>query len=53
MLLFRVSLQPLHIAALSYGSAYPKQWGEKDRPVDFYDLKGKLEELIYPLTGPF
>jgi phenylalanyl-tRNA synthetase beta chain len=45
--------QPLHIAALSYGSAFPKQWGEKDRLVDFYDLKGKLEELIFPLKARF
>ncbi len=28
------------------GSAYPKQWGELKRDVDFYDIKGIVESLF-------
>lgn len=45
--------QPVHIAALAYGTASPVQWGEKSRPVDFYDMKGVLEALAYPLKLRF
>ena len=45
--------QPLHIAALSYGTSAPQQWGVASRQVDFYDLKGVLEEMIAPLTARF
>ena len=34
--------QPLHLAALVYGSARPAQWGEKARNFDFFDLKLSL-----------
>ncbi|MGH8712369.1 MAG: phenylalanine--tRNA ligase subunit beta, partial [Casimicrobiaceae bacterium] len=38
-------LQPLTIGGLAYGSALPEQWGERPRPVDFFDVKGDLEAL--------
>jgi phenylalanyl-tRNA synthetase beta chain len=41
-------LQPLKIAAIAYGSAYPEQWGTPGRNVDFHDVKGDLESLFAP-----
>lgn len=38
--------QPMHFAAASWGLAYPEQWGEKSRQVDFFDLKNDLENLL-------
>lgn len=40
--------QTLTVAALAAGSAYPEQWGERSRQVDFYDVKGDLEALFAP-----
>lgn len=40
--------QPLRIAALAAGTVVPEQWGEKERLVDFYDVKGDLEALFAP-----
>jgi phenylalanyl-tRNA synthetase beta chain len=40
--------QPMHVGALAYGSAEPAQWGAKERPVDFFDIKGDLEALVAP-----
>lgn len=40
--------QPLRVAALAAGTVVPEQWGEKDRLVDFYDVKGDLEALFAP-----
>jgi phenylalanyl-tRNA synthetase beta chain len=42
--------QPLHVAGLAYGPAAMLQWGEKERPVDFYDVKGDVEALFAPRT---
>ncbi|MDO5070542.1 MAG: phenylalanine--tRNA ligase subunit beta [Neisseria zoodegmatis] len=39
-------IQNERIGGLVYGSALPEQWGEKSRPVDFYDIKGDVEELL-------
>jgi phenylalanyl-tRNA synthetase beta chain len=41
--------QPVHVAALAYGSADALQWGAKERAVDFHDAKGDLEALVAPL----
>lgn len=41
--------QPRRIAALAYGPALPEQWGEGKRPVDFFDVKGDIEALAWPL----
>lgn len=45
--------QPVHLAALAYGPAFPQQWGVKARLVDFYDMKGVLENLLAPATARF
>ena len=41
--------QPMRLSALAYGSVHQEQWGEKSRPVDFYDLRADLEALLFPL----
>ena len=38
--------QPLRIAGIAYGPAYPEQWGAAERGVDFYDVKGDIESLF-------
>ncbi len=45
--------QPLHVAALAYGPADGLQWGEKERWVDFFDIKGDLQALLAPHTLAF
>lgn len=40
--------QPVRIAALAAGGVVPEQWGERERQVDFYDVKGDLEALFAP-----
>lgn len=45
--------QPEHLAALAYGDAASLQWGEKARRVDFFDLKGDLEAIAFPLKLSF
>ncbi len=34
------------LGGLSYGNAAPTQWGIEARPVDYYDIKGDLEQLF-------
>jgi len=43
-------LQTPKLGMVVTGSAYPEQWGEEDRPVDFYDMKGDVSTLL-SLTG--
>ncbi len=45
--------QPMRVAALAYGPAEALQWGHKERPVDFYDIKGDLEALMVPRRPVF
>jgi phenylalanyl-tRNA synthetase beta chain len=45
--------QPRRLAALAAGSAFPEQWGESARPVDFFDIKGDLEALFAPRVLTF
>ncbi len=45
--------QPVRLAGLAYGPAHPEQWGETARLVDFYDLKGDLEALLWPARAEF
>jgi phenylalanyl-tRNA synthetase beta chain len=47
--------QPTRIAALAYGPALEEQWGiaDKDRAVDFFDVKGDLVALLSPLRATF
>jgi phenylalanyl-tRNA synthetase beta chain len=41
--------QPTVLGALAYGSAQDEQWGVTTRNVDFFDVKGDLEQLAFPL----
>ena len=45
--------QPARLAALAWGSAQALQWGEQDRPVDFFDVKGDIEALLAPRQARF
>jgi phenylalanyl-tRNA synthetase beta chain len=45
--------QPMRIAALAAGPADGVQWGAKERPVDFFDIKGDVEALLAPARATF
>lgn len=45
--------QPLRIAGLTFGSYLPEQWGEAQRPADFFDIKGDVEQLLAPRQAMF
>ncbi|MFG6449041.1 phenylalanine--tRNA ligase subunit beta [Roseateles sp. BYS180W] len=45
--------QPLRLAGLAWGGAEQLQWGQRERAVDFYDVKGDLEALFAPRTLRF
>jgi phenylalanyl-tRNA synthetase beta chain len=45
--------QPLRISGLAYGPSVELQWGQDDRPVDFFDVKGDVETLLAPLNPCF
>jgi phenylalanyl-tRNA synthetase beta chain len=45
--------QPLRVAAAAFGPALEPQWGEAERPVDFFDAKGDLEMLLAPRRARF
>ena len=45
--------QPLRLAGLAYGAPDSLQWGNPDRPVDFYDVKGDVEALLAPQKAVF
>jgi len=45
--------QAMRLSALSYGTVLPEQWGDKAREVDFFDLKGDLEALLWPEVARF
>ena len=38
--------QPLRLGGLAFGPEVPLQWGEAERAVDFFDVKGDLETLF-------
>ena len=38
--------QPMRVAGLMHGNAYAEQWNEVRRELDFYDVKGVLENLF-------
>ena len=40
--------QPQRLGGLAYGAVLPEQWGERNRMVDFFDVKGDLEALVAP-----
>ncbi|HEU4622730.1 MAG TPA: phenylalanine--tRNA ligase subunit beta [Burkholderiaceae bacterium] len=39
--------QPMRIAALASGAAWPDQWGMPSRPIDFFDVKADVEALCW------
>ncbi len=47
--------QEKYFSGLVTGTLQPEQWGEKTRPVDFYDLKSDVEALLSTImaTGNF
>ena len=45
--------QPMRIAGLACGPADVLQWGRKEQAIDFFDVKGDVEALLYPLKAEF
>ncbi|KQV48816.1 phenylalanine--tRNA ligase subunit beta [Pelomonas sp. Root1217] len=45
--------QPLRLGGLAWGPADQQQWSQRDRAVDFFDVKGDLEALFAPQTLSF
>ena len=45
--------QPQRVAGLAYGAVAPTQWGQRERHVDFFDLKGDLQSLLAPVQARF
>lgn len=42
--------QPLHVGFAAHGEALEEQWGEAGRDIDFFDLKGDLQNLLAPVA---
>jgi phenylalanyl-tRNA synthetase beta chain len=45
--------QPLRVAGLAWGPVDPLQWGQPERAVDFFDVKGDVEQLLAPRAVTF
>ncbi|MDY0748028.1 phenylalanine--tRNA ligase subunit beta [Paucibacter sp. R3-3] len=45
--------QPMRVSGLAYGPADQSQWSQRDRTIDFFDVKGDLEALFAPLKPEF
>jgi phenylalanyl-tRNA synthetase beta chain len=45
--------QPLRLGGLAWGPADQSQWSQRDRAVDFFDVKGDLEALFAPRALAF
>ncbi len=45
--------QTMRVAGLAYGPADATQWAQKDRAVDFFDVKGDIEALLSPQVATF
>jgi phenylalanyl-tRNA synthetase beta chain len=45
--------QPMRVAGLAYGPRAALHWGQSDKAVDFFDIKGDLEALLAPLQATF
>ena len=45
--------KPLRLGGLAWGPADQQQWSQRDRAVDFFDVKGDLEALFAPQTLTF
>jgi phenylalanyl-tRNA synthetase beta chain len=45
--------QPMMAGGIAYGPAKGEQWGVQTRAVDFFDVKGDVESLLWPLQARF
>lgn len=45
--------QPMRVGGIAYGPAAEEQWGVPARAVDFFDVKGDVESLLWPLQARF
>ncbi len=45
--------QPMRVAGAACGPFAPLQWGQSDRDVDFFDLKGDVEAILSPAVAVF
>src|SRR6201994_1524048 len=45
--------QPLRVGGLAWGPVDQLQWGTAERNVDFFDVKGDVEQLLAPRTVTF
>ncbi|MCY1167574.1 Phenylalanine--tRNA ligase beta subunit [compost metagenome] len=45
--------QPMRVAGLAYGPRAALHWGQSDKVVDFFDIKGDVEALLAPLQAVF
>ncbi len=45
--------QPMRLGGLAHGPAASSQWGQKERQVDLFDLKGDIEALLAPRKPVF
>ncbi|MEO5698827.1 MAG: phenylalanine--tRNA ligase subunit beta, partial [Burkholderiaceae bacterium] len=45
--------QPMRLAGLVFGNSDALQWAGRDRPVDFFDIKGDIEALLAPRIARF
>lgn len=45
--------QPMRAGGIAYGPATEEQWGVQARAVDFFDVKGDVESLLWPLQARF
>ncbi len=45
--------QPVRVAGIAYGPVLEAQWGARERPVDFFDLRGDVEDLCAPRQPRF
>ena len=45
--------QPMRVSALAYGPRTATHWGQPDKVVDFFDVKGDVEALFAPFKPVF
>ncbi|MEK8031509.1 phenylalanine--tRNA ligase subunit beta [Ideonella sp. DXS29W] len=45
--------QPARVAGLAYGPTVVQQWGQAEKAVDFFDVKGDVEALLAPRVAKF
>jgi phenylalanyl-tRNA synthetase beta chain len=45
--------QPMRVSGLAYGPRAALHWGQPDKAVDFFDIKGDVEALLAPMQAVF